>query len=125
VVDVAAFLAGCLAIATITFVSWLIENDYGPSRDRHLFGATFLFPLLVDGIVSVAVIAPLLSPIYALSIIAIQKKLIRRRLTFIAPGTVFASMGRLVLSAYHCVISNYSPYRSHRSTTYRLRQRSN
>jgi hypothetical protein len=106
---VTAFLAGSLVIATMTCVTWFIENDYLPSRDRHLFATTFLFPLLVAGIASLAVLAPLLSPIYALCILAIQKRLIRRWPAFIALGTVFASMGWLVLSAYYCVISNRPP----------------
>ncbi|WP_042298162.1 hypothetical protein [Paraburkholderia bannensis] len=70
---VAAFIAGSLTIATVTFVTWLIENGFNPSRDRHLFVATFIFPFLAAGVVSLAVLAPLLSPIYAFSIIAIQK----------------------------------------------------
>jgi hypothetical protein len=106
---VAAFLAASLVTATITCVTWLIENGYTPSRDHHLFAATFLFPLLVASIVSLAVLAPILSPIYVFCIIAIQKGMIQRRVAFIALGTVFASMGWLVLFAYHCVISTCSP----------------
>ncbi|WP_321887284.1 hypothetical protein [Paraburkholderia bannensis] len=102
---VAAFLAGSLAIAIITFVSWSIENGHSPLRDRHLFAATFLLPFLIANIVSLAVLAPLLSPIYALCILAIQKGGIRSWPAFIGLGTVFASMGWLVISAYHCSIS--------------------
>jgi hypothetical protein len=105
---VTAFLAGSLVIATMTCVTWFIENDYPPSHVRHLFATTFLFPLLVAGIASLAVLAPLLSPIYVLCILAIQKRLIRRWPAFIALGTVFASMGWLVISAYYCVISTCS-----------------
>ncbi|MBN3810621.1 hypothetical protein [Paraburkholderia sp. Ac-20347] len=105
---VAAFLAGSVTIAAITCVTWLIENGYNASLDRHFFAATFLFPLFVAAIVSLTVLAPLLSPVYACCIVAIQKRGIRRRPAFIGLGTVFASMGWLVVSAYRCVISTCS-----------------
>jgi hypothetical protein len=55
---VTAFLAGSVMIATINCVTWVVENDYTPSHVRHLFATIFLFPLLVAGIASLAVLAP-------------------------------------------------------------------
>jgi hypothetical protein len=106
---IVAIFAGSLAVAAIFLVNWLRANGYNPSRDHHLFATTFLFPLLIAGIISRVGLAPILLPIYVFCIVAIQKWAIRSRLAFIGIGTVLSFVAWSAVSAYHCLRSTCSP----------------
>ncbi|CAE6823101.1 hypothetical protein R70006_06781 [Paraburkholderia domus] len=105
---IVAILAGSLAVAAIFLVNWLRANGYEPSRDHHLFAATFLFPLLIAGVISLVGLAPILLPIYVFCIIAIQKWTIRSWAAFVGMGIVFSSVAWSVVSAYYCLRSTCS-----------------
>lgn len=104
---VAAILVGSTASAAVVLVEWLRQNGYDPARTHHLFVAKFFVPWLAAVSILLVGMAPLLVPMYLACIVAIQKRAVRSRVTFMAFGVLFAVVAWLAFSAWHCWISTH------------------